>query len=188
MRGSLEHHRPAPPDRLSTAQPDLPAPDRTAAAMTTESLQPPRTTAAPLLRPALAAGSVCLAIVVAGALVEGSPAAGGAGVGAALVLGVYGAGALAVDLVARVLPSAALLVALLTYTLQVLAMALAFVALQRSGELGESLSREWLAGAVIAGTAAWLAVHAATALRARIPAFETPAEAPVRTPTEAVGR
>lgn len=159
--------------------------------MTTESpLQPPRTSAAPLLRPALAAGTVCLAIVVAGALTEGSPAAAGAGVGAALVLGVFGAGALAVDLVARVLPSAALLVALLTYTLQVLAMALAFVALQRSGELGESLSREWLAGAVIGGTAAWLAVHVVTALRARIPAFDTPAGdragTPVRTPSEAV--
>ena len=167
--------------------------------MTTESpLQPPRTSAAPLLRPALAAGTVCAGIVVAGALVEGSPAAAGAGVGAVLVLGVFAAGALAVDLVARVLPSAALLVALLTYTLQVLAMALAFVALQRSGELGESLSREWLAGAVIAGTASWLAVHAATALRARIPAFDlaagqTDAETagdtaggPVRTPSEAV--
>lgn len=159
--------------------------------MTTESpLQPPRTSAAPLLRPALAAGTVCLALVVSGALLEGSPAAAGAGVGAALVLGVFAVGALAVDLVARVLPSAALLVALLTYTLQVLAMALAFVALQRSGELGESLSREWLAGAVIAGTASWLAVHVATALRARIPAYDLPAgetvDGPVRTPSEPV--
>lgn len=154
--------------------------------MTTESpLQHPRASAAPLLRPALAAGTVCLAIVVAGALADGSPAAAGAGVGAALVLGVFGAGALAVDLVARVLPSAALLVALLTYTLQVLAMALAFVALSRSGELGESLSREWLAGAVIGGTAAWLAVHVLTALRARIPAYDTPAESPGGAPSEA---
>lgn len=155
--------------------------------MTTESpLQPPRTSAAPLLRPALAAGTVCAGIVVAGRLVEGSPAAAGAGAGAVLVLGVFAAGALAVDLVARVLPSAALLVALLTYTLQVLAMALAFVALQRSGELGESLSREWLAGSVIAGTASWLAVHVATALRARIPAYDLAGPEQVRTPSEAV--
>lgn len=168
--------------------------------MTTESLQHPRTSAAPLLRPALAAGVVCGAIVVAGAVVDGSVAASGAGVGAALVLGVFGMGALAVDLVARVLPSAALLVALLTYTLQVLAMALAFVALSRSGELGESLSREWLSGAVIAGTAAWLVVHVLTALRARIPAFDLApeqasqagsdeaADGAVRPPSEAVAR
>jgi ATP synthase protein I len=102
------------------------------------------------------------------------------------VLGVFGAVAPAVVLVARGLPSAALLVALLTYTLQVLAMALAFVALQRSGELGESLSREWLAGSVIAGTASWLAVHVATALRARIPAYDLAGPEQVRTPSEAV--
>lgn len=181
-------------DALAAPSPSPPQPpDRTAAAMTTESpLQHPRTSAAPLLRPALAASVVCLGLVVAGALAEGSVAASGAGVGAALVLGVFGTGAVAVDLVARVLPSAALLVALLTYTLQVLAMALAFVALSRSGELGESLSREWLSGAVIAGTAAWLVVHVVTALRARIPAYDLPAgdasEAPVRPPSEAVAR
>ncbi|CAM3694200.1 MAG: hypothetical protein KKE65_06900 [Actinobacteria bacterium] len=158
--------------------------------MTTESpLQPPRPVAVPLLRPALASAVVCLVIVGAGAVVDGAPAASGAGVGAALVLGVFGLGAVAVDLVSAVLPSAALLIALLTYTLQVLAMALAFVVLTRSGLLDEQLSREWLAGAVVAGTVAWLVAHLHGALTARIPAFEaprahSPAEASADTPRD----
>ena len=40
--------------------------------------------------------------------------------------------------------------------------------------LGEQLSREWLAGAVVAGTLAWLVAHLHGALTARIPAFEAP--------------
>ncbi len=159
--------------------------------MTTESpLQPPRHVAVPLLRPALAAALVSVALVALGGAVDGAPGAYGAGVGAALVLGVFGLGAIAVDLVSAVLPAAALLVALLTYTLQVLAMALAFVVLTRSGLLGEELSREWLAGAVVAGTLAWLAAHLHSALTARIPAFEapssgTPAGSPVDGPADA---
>ena len=158
--------------------------------MTTESpLQPPRPAAVPLLRPALAAAVVCLALLGVGSAVGGAPASSGAGVGAALVLGVFGLGAIAVDLVSAVLPSAALLVALLTYTLQVLAMALAFVVLTRSGLLGEQLSREWLAGAVVAGTLAWLVAHLHGALTARISAFEAPrvhgtAGAPTDTPRD----
>lgn len=146
--------------------------------MTTESpLQPPRTPAAPLLRPALAAGLVCGSSVALGGALTAADAAVGAAVAAALVLGVFGLGAACVNAVAAVLPSAALLVALLTYTLQVLAMAAAFVVLTRSGDLS-ILSRQWLAGTVIAGTAAWLAVHVATAVRARIPAYDLTTDSP----------
>jgi ATP synthase protein I len=141
--------------------------------MTTESQhQPPAVAPAPLLRPALAAAISGAAAVVAGAVLSGSPGALGALVGALLVLAVLGLGSMSVNVVAGLLPSAALLVALLTYTLQVLAMALAFVALTRSGLLGDQLSREWLAGAVVAGVLAWLTLHVATAMTARIPAYD----------------
>ena len=93
------------------------------------------------------------AAVVAGALVQGSPAAYGAAVGALIVVGVFGFGSFVVNTVATLMPTAALLVALLTYTLQVVAMGLVFVALSGSGLLGDELDREWLAGTVIAGTA-----------------------------------
>jgi hypothetical protein len=119
----------------------------------------------------LAAG---LALSVLGALVGGSPAALGALVGTALVVLVFAGGSFVVNEVARLMPAAALLVALLTYTLQVLAMGLAFVALSGSGLLDETVRREWLAGAVIAGTAGWLALQIALATRQRIPAYDLP--------------
>jgi ATP synthase protein I len=70
------------------------------------------------------------------------------------------------------MPAASLLVALLTYTLQVLAMGLAFAAISRSGALDESLDRAWLAAAVIAGTAGWLVLQIVLATRVRIPVYE----------------
>ncbi|HYF74243.1 MAG TPA: hypothetical protein VD864_15545 [Nocardioides sp.] len=125
-----------------------------------------------------AAGSLVAGLVLAvvGALVGGSSALTGALVGTALVVLVFAGGSLVVNEVARVLPAASLLVALLTYTLQVLAMALAFAALSRSGALDESLDRGWLAGAVIAGTAGWITLQVVLATRVRIAVYDlTPA-------------
>lgn len=117
----------------------------------------------------LAAG---LALAAVGALVSGSPAFFGALVGTALVVLVFAGGSFAVNEVARILPAASLLVALLTYTLQVVAMALVFVALSRSGALDESLDRAWVGGAVIAGTAGWITLQVVLATRVRIPVYE----------------
>jgi ATP synthase protein I len=109
------------------------------------------------------------AAVVAGALAQGSPAAYGAAVGTLVVVGVFGFGSFVVDTVATLMPSAALLVALLTYTLQVVAMGLVFVALSGSGLLGDEL-----AGTVIAGTAAWVVCQIVLTMRARIPIYDLP--------------
>ena len=54
------------------------------------------------------------------------------------------------------MPAASLLVALLTYTLQLLVLALVLAGLNRSGLLDDALDRRWLAAAVIAGTVAWM--------------------------------
>jgi ATP synthase protein I len=114
------------------------------------------------------------AAVVAGALAQGSPAAYGAAIGALVVVGVFGFGSFVVDTVAHLMPTAALLVALLTYTLQVVAMGLVFVALSGSGLLGDELDREWLAGTVIAGTAVWVVCQIVLTMRVRIPIYDLP--------------
>lgn len=145
--------------------------------MTTESATPPRDTGTlVLVRAALATTVVGLVITLVAALAVGSAAAWGALVGTALVVLVFGFGALTVNLVATVMPAAALLVALLTYALQVAVMALVFAGLSRSGLLDSTIDRGWLAGTVIAGTAAWLVVQVVLATTRRIPVYELPAE------------
>jgi hypothetical protein len=143
--------------------------------MTTErALVTRRTGSSVLTRAAMASMGLGVVAVVAGSLVEGAPAAYGAAIGALIVLGVFGFGSFVVNTVAALMPTAALLVALLTYTLQVVAMGLVFVALSGSGLLGDELDREWLAGTVIAGTAAWVVCQIALTMRARIPIYDLP--------------
>jgi hypothetical protein len=125
-----------------------------------------------LVGAALAAVAVGLSLAVIGALAGGSPAAYGALAGTGFVVAVFGLGTAAVHVVAQALPEASLLVALLTYTLQIVLMALVFVALQGSGLLDETLDRAWFGFAVIAGAACWLIGQIALATRARIPAYD----------------
>lgn len=120
---------------------------------------------------ALGAG---LALSLVGALASGSTAAYGALVGTVLAVGVFALGAFSVNLVAGVMPSASLLVAMLTYTLQVVLMALVLVALSSSGALDDGLDRGWLAGAVITVTLVWLLCQIVLVTRARIPAYDVP--------------
>ncbi|MEQ6900115.1 hypothetical protein [Nocardioides sp. YIM 152588] len=107
----------------------------------------------------------------AAVLADGTAVAG-AVVGTLVAVAVFGFGAAAVQVVARLMPAASLLFALVTYTFQVVAMALVFVALNRSGLLDSSLDRGWLGGAIILGALVWTGVHLGTASRARIPAYE----------------
>lgn len=122
---------------------------------------------------ALAAVSIVLA-----ALLSGGPAALGASIGFAMVLGFFGLGALTMDVVSSVSPPASLLVALLTYTLQVVAVGVVFLALDASDALGSTVHAGWLAGSVIAATSGWLAAQTVTATRSRQPLYDLPATAP----------
>jgi ATP synthase protein I len=141
--------------------------------MTTETPKVRRATV--LLGAASAALVAGLVLVLVAALTGGSDAAYGAVVGTLIVLGVFATGSFAVDLVAGVLPAAALLVALLTYTLQVVVMGLVFVALSGSGLLDDTIDRAWLGGTVIVGTFAWLFSQVVLTMRIRIPAYDLPA-------------
>ncbi len=124
----------------------------------------------------MAAGGFCLAggmvAAVVGGLVSGSAAAAAAVVGTLIVLVVFGGGAALVNLVAGVLPSASLLIALLTYTLQLVLMAVVLLAISRSDLLDDTLDQQWLGGTVIGGTVAWLVCQVVMATRVRIPVFD----------------
>jgi ATP synthase protein I len=148
--------------------------------MTTESKQDTRRGVVPLLG-ALLAGAVAVGVLAVTAAVTGSSSdVAGALVGGLVTLAVFAVGVGLVSLVARVMPSASLLVALMTYTLQLLALALVVVALERSGTAGDEISRGWFAAGVIAVTVLWLAGQVLAAVRQRIPAYGAalPGEAP----------
>ncbi len=135
----------------------------------------PRPTGASVLgRGALLTLLLGAATALVGALVSGSAAAWGAVVGTLAVVAVCATGSLIVDAVAGLLPAASLMVALLTYTLQVLAVLLVFTALERSDLLGPTLDRGWLGGAAIGATLAWLATQVVLTVRQRIPAYDLP--------------
>lgn len=115
------------------------------------------------------------ALVVLGALLAGSAAAYGALVGTAIAVGIFGFGSFVVATVARVMPVASLLVALLTYTMQVVLLALVFVLIRDSGLLESTLDRYWLGGAILLGAGAWMVVQLRASMTARIPAYDLPA-------------
>ena len=66
-------------------------------------------------------------------------------------------GAFSVNLVATVAPRASMMFALMTYTLQVLLLAVVLVAVSRSDLAPDTLDLRWLGGTVIAGTLVWMA-------------------------------
>lgn len=119
----------------------------------------------------LAAGGLLVGIA---ALVSGSAAAYGATVGTAIAVGIFGFGAFAVDAVARVMPAASLLIAMLTYVTQVLLLALVFAAISGSGLLESTMDRRWLGGAIVLGAVVWMAVQLRVSTTARIPAYDLP--------------
>ncbi len=133
-----------------------------------------------LVGAAVAALVLGLVLSVVGAFAAGSAAALGALVGTALVVVVLAGSSLVVNLVAGIMPTAALMFALLTYTMQVVLMGLVFAALSASGLLDSTLDRSWLATAVIGGVAIWLVSQVLLVTRRRIPVYDLPSEASER--------
>ncbi len=116
--------------------------------------------------------------VVLAALLSGAPAARGVAIGTAMVVLFFGGGTLVVDAVAAVSPRASLLVALLTYTLQVVLAGMVLAGLHRSGALDGDVSGTWLGGTVIAGTTAWSGTLLVRSVRTRQPLYDLPLERP----------
>lgn len=130
----------------------------------------------PGLRVLVVASLAGLVVVASTTLVagwwHGGDAAAAAGVGGGVALAVFGVGTLVVHLVSGLLPQMSLLVALLTYTLQLLVMALVVTGLADTSIADTATSRGWFVAAVIAVTLGWLITQVWQATRLRIPAFE----------------
>lgn len=142
--------------------------------------------AAPVVRvPGLRAATLLslaaagLLLVPAG-LVAGSAGVAGTLVGAGLVVGFFVLGSVTTAVVAAFTPRASMLVALLTYTLQVLLLALVLIGLTRSGATDASLDVRWLAGTVIAATLAWTTGLLLHAVRSGTEGPEEPSRTGVR--------
>ena len=101
-----------------------------------------------------------LALVVA----EG-PQLLGALAGTGLVAAFFLFGMLNTALAAAFVPRAALVMALLTYTMQVVALGLLLVAVTRSGLTPGTLDARWLGGTVIVGALGWTVALVVDALR-----------------------
>lgn len=141
--------------------------------MTTESQDTTRSPGVRVLLGAMIVGSAAgLVAALAGATFDGAPAAYGALVGTLVVILVFAFGSFVVELVARVMPAMSLLVALVTYTLQLVLMLLALFVLSESGMLGESLDPLWLVVAVILGTTGWMIAQVVITTRLRLPVYD----------------
>lgn len=140
--------------------------------MTTESKQSAPRGVSPLLGAAAASALLVVILVPVGALVSGPPGALGALVGGGLGVAVFAFGTGVVHVVSDLLPSASLLLALLTYLLQLLVVAAVATGLETSGVAGESLSRGWFGAGIIAVALWWLAVQVWLFTRLRIPAYD----------------
>ena len=142
-----------------------------AADMTTESKNSTRSGLSPL---AVALGSALVAVLALGllaAVLDGRAAVVGALVGGGVTLAVFALGTGTVSLVARLVPAASLLVALMTYVLQLLVLALVVASIERADVGAATLSRGWFAAGVIAVTLLWMAGQLVAATRQRIPVY-----------------
>ena len=140
--------------------------------MTTESKPGTRNGLSPLVGAMVSGLVAIIALVVAAAAAGDRAAVVGAATGGVVTLSVFALGIAVVGLVARLMPAASLLVALMTYTLQLLALALVVTVLERSGLAGAELSRGWFAAAVVVVTILWLVGQLVAATRQRIPVYD----------------
>ena len=100
-----------------------------------------------------------------GLAVAGPPQALGAALGAGLMTAFYVVGTVTVSLVTAYAPRASLLVALLTYVLQVAALALVLSEVQESTSAGGTVDVAWVGGGVVVATVVWLVLLVVRALR-----------------------
>jgi len=141
--------------------------------MRTATAPHPRQTAARVLAgavgAALGAGVVLAAV---GLVVHGSAAGAGALVAAVLATFVLAFGAMAVDVVAGARPAASLLVAMLTYVLQVSGLLVLVALVIGSARFDNSFANGWFAAGIIAAAAGWTVAQVWLSLRARIPLYD----------------
>jgi ATP synthase protein I len=122
----------------------------------------------------LATLGVGAVLVGLAALVGGADAALGALTGAGLVAAVLAFGTVSLSMIARVMPAASLMAALMTYLVQVLLLLLVAIRLSETTAFGDGPGRTWLGIGIALGTVAWAAAQVVLTARARIPIYELP--------------
>ena len=142
--------------------------------MTTESKQDTRPGASVLLGAAGAALVVGLVMTLVAWLVADATAVRSVLLSTLLVVVVIGFGVFVLNTVASVMPGATVLVALVTYALQLVVMAAVVLQLVRSGMMADTLDRRWFGGGVAVTTLAWMVAQIVAATRARIPVYDLP--------------
>jgi ATP synthase protein I len=115
-----------------------------------------------------------VALVVVAAVAHGGEAAAAAAVGAGLVILVVSFGTLSLHVVASAMPTASLLVALVTYVTQLAIVLLVFLAITRGDTFSSDQARGWLAAAMVLATLVWTAAHLVLTARERAPYFDLP--------------
>jgi ATP synthase protein I len=135
---------------------------------------------------AVLAGSVCgVVVAVLATILDGSAGLLGALAGAGVTLLVLATGFAVVDLVAGLLPAASLVVAMLTYTLQIVLLAALLALLRGADDIEQTLTPGWFAGGVIAVALTWTVFLVVHAMRARVPLYDLPAQPPATAPASA---
>lgn len=142
------------------------------------------TTASPLPRPSarvagLVPGLALTGLVAAPAalvagLVAGRPQVLGVVVGALVVAGFFTLGSVSTSLAAAYAPALSMVVALVTYALQVVLLAVVFLELTATDASRAAVDVHWAAGAVIVGTLLWTVTLVVAAVRTRQPLYDLP--------------
>ena len=135
--------------------------------MTTTAAPQERTPRVLLAGSSAVLGTTVVVTVLAATTADGAGVRG-AVLGGAIVLGFFVFGTVSVGFAARLVPATALMVAMLTYTLQVVVIGLVFVALKQSDVFDHDLSDAWLAAGLIAGTFAWMVAQLVAVVRTPI--------------------
>ncbi|MDO9454581.1 hypothetical protein [Nocardioides sp.] len=130
----------------------------------------------------LAGTAAGVVVAVLAAVLDGSAGLLGGLAGAGVTLLVLATGFATVDLVSGLMPAASLVVALLTYTLQLVLLVALLAALRGADDIEDTLAPGWFAGGVIAVALAWTVCLVVHAMRARMPLYDLPDHQPVPTP------
>lgn len=138
--------------------------------MTTEKQVHTTSGAGTLLGAASWALATGVAVALVGLAVDGTDALYAALAGATATVLVLALGALVVDVVARIMPAASLMLALLTYICQLLFLTVALAAVASSA--GDDAVTRWAAAGLIAVTLAWTVAHVLLTMHRRIPVYD----------------
>ena len=113
-------------------------------------------------------------VAVAALVVTGADAGLAAVLGGLLVVAVFSFGVVTLAWVVRMLPTASLVVALVTYATQLALVLLVVLAIADAEIFAEAPVRGWLAAALVAATTTWGVAHLWLASHQRIPVYDLP--------------